>query len=58
LLVFYLPDNGEWTSAVDRMEAAGYTPVPSLNPYWDRSGRTFEDPDGYRVVLQNAAWSP
>jgi catechol 2,3-dioxygenase-like lactoylglutathione lyase family enzyme len=58
LLVFYLPDDGEWTSAVDRMRAAGYTPVPSLNPYWDRSGRTFEDPDGYRVVLQNAAWSP
>ncbi len=58
LLVFYLPDDGEWTSAVDGMVAAGYTPVPSLNPYWDRSGRTFEDPDGYRVVLQNAAWSP
>ncbi len=56
--MFYLPDNGEWTSTVDRMEAARYTPVPSLNPYWDRSGRTFEDPDGYRVVLQNAAWSP
>lgn len=58
LLVFYLPDKGEWTSAVDRMEAAGYQSVPSLNPYWDRHGRTFEDPDGYRVVLQNAAWSP
>ena len=24
--------------------------------YWDRCGRTFEDLDGYRVVLQNAAW--
>ena len=58
LLVFYLPDQGEWTSAVDRMTAAGYPPVPSLNPYWDRHGRTFEDPDGYRVVLQNAAWPP
>lgn len=57
LLVFYLPDEREWQSAVDRMVAAGYAPVVSLNPYWDRSGRTFEDPDGYRVVLQNAAWS-
>ncbi len=26
------------------------------NPYWDKLGRTFEDPDGYRVVLQNADW--
>jgi catechol 2,3-dioxygenase-like lactoylglutathione lyase family enzyme len=56
LLVFYLPDAQEWRSAVDRMLAAGYASVPSFNPYWDRSGRTFEDPDGYRVVLQNAAW--
>ena len=57
LLVFYLPDTGHWQAAVDRMVAAGYLPVPSLNPYWDRKGRTFEDPDGYRVVLQNAAWT-
>jgi catechol 2,3-dioxygenase-like lactoylglutathione lyase family enzyme len=56
LLVFYLPDDGEWKSAVNRMEAAGYTSVPSLNPFWDLNGCTFEDPDGYRVVLQNAAW--
>jgi YycE-like protein len=30
--------------------------VKSFNPYWDGNGCTFEDPDGYRVVLQNAAW--
>ena len=57
LLVFYLPDRAEWQGAIDRMRAAGYAPVPSFNPFWDRSGCTFEDPDGYRVVLQNAAWS-
>jgi catechol 2,3-dioxygenase-like lactoylglutathione lyase family enzyme len=56
LLVFYLPDAQAWQAAVDRMSAAGYEPVPSFNPYWDRSGRTFEDPDGYRVVLQHGAW--
>jgi catechol 2,3-dioxygenase-like lactoylglutathione lyase family enzyme len=57
LLVFYLPDPAEWQAAVARMEAAGYPPVASFNPYWDQQGRTFEDPDGYRVVLQNAAWN-
>jgi catechol 2,3-dioxygenase-like lactoylglutathione lyase family enzyme len=56
LLVFYLPDEAEWRAAVARMAAAGYPPVPSFNPYWDRAGCTFEDPDGYRVVLQNADW--
>ena len=56
LLVFYLPDHEEWQAAVDRMQTAGYQAVPSFNPYWDRDGLTYEDPDGYRVVLENAAW--
>jgi catechol 2,3-dioxygenase-like lactoylglutathione lyase family enzyme len=56
LVIFYLPDMAEWRAAVNRMESAGFPPVPAFNPYWDRHGRTFEDPDGYRVVLQNAAW--
>jgi len=57
LLVFYLPEQEAWQNAVARMEAAGYQPVTSYNSYWDQLGRTFEDPDGYRVVLQHAAWS-
>ena len=56
LLVFYLPDRAEWQQAVERLEGHGYRPVPAFNPYWDRHGKTFADPDGYRVVLQNAAW--
>jgi hypothetical protein len=54
--VFYLPDPAEWHAGVQRMRDAGFTPVASFNPYWDRDGVTFEDPDGYRVVLQRAAW--
>jgi hypothetical protein len=56
LLVFYLPERREWEQAVAHMETAGFAAVASYNPYWDVSGRTFEDPDGYRVVLQNARW--
>ena len=56
LLVFYLPDEAEWQQAVDRMIKQGYEPVKSYNPYWDVLGKTFEDADGYRVVLQGAAW--
>jgi catechol 2,3-dioxygenase-like lactoylglutathione lyase family enzyme len=56
LLVLYIPDKAEWRGAVERMEQAGHPRVPSANPYWDKRGATFEDPDGYRVVLQNAAW--
>ena len=56
LLVFYLPGPAAWRAAVARLEHAGYRPVPAVNPYWDQRGRTFEDPDGYRVVVQNAGW--
>src|SRR5262245_50772413 len=53
LFIFFLSELAEWHAAVARLEAAGYHAVPALNRYWDRRGRTFEDPDGYRVVLQN-----
>src|SRR3712207_1580316 len=51
LLVFYLPGADDWRRAVERMAAHGHEPVASYNPYWDRLGKTFEDADGYRVVL-------
>jgi hypothetical protein len=57
LLVFYIPGREEWEARCKQMEAAGFKPVPSYNPYWDRSGRTFEDLDGYRVVIQHGDWS-
>lgn len=56
LVVFYIPDRDGWEAAVRRMKDHGYATVPSFNPYWDRQGVTFEDCDGYRVVLQNADW--
>ncbi len=56
LLVFYLPDRNEWLRAVGRLEDQGYEAVKSFNPYWDERGKTFADPDGYRVVFQNSEW--
>ncbi|HQR21091.1 MAG TPA: VOC family protein [Burkholderiaceae bacterium] len=58
LLVFYFPDVAEWDLTCRRMLEAGFVEVAPFNPYWARRGRTFEDLDGYRVVLQQAAWSP
>ena len=47
LLVFYLPDADEWWRAVARRKELGHQGVKAFNPYWDKKGKTFEDPDGY-----------
>ena len=57
LLVFYIPQVLQWEAAIARMKSCGFEPVESANPYWDLQGKTFEDIDGYRVVLQNATWN-
>lgn len=56
LVVVYLPDPDDWRDSCTRMLEAGFVEARPYNPYWSRRGRTFEDPDGYRVVLQNASW--
>ena len=56
LLVFYLPNKKAWQDACNALKKAGFRPVVSYNPYWDQAGKTFEDVDGYRIVLQNHAW--
>lgn len=54
LLVLYVPGAAEWEAACASMRTAGFREVASFNPYWEARGRTFEDPDGYRTVLQRA----
>jgi hypothetical protein len=56
LLIFYLPAAGDWQAACDRMQAVGFEQVTAFNPYWEIRGRTFKDPDGYRIVLQRDEW--
>lgn len=57
LLVFYLPDPNDWDRLVRRVRARGVQPVRSGNPWWDDHGVTIVDPDGYRIVLANGAWT-
>jgi hypothetical protein len=37
-------------------DKAGFRKVSANNPYWDRLGVSFEDPDAYRVVLYRGSW--
>lgn len=56
LLVFYVPDRASWEGRCQAMLDAGFREVAPYNPYWKRLGCTYEDPDGYRVVIQQAQW--
>ncbi|MCP4092917.1 MAG: VOC family protein [Planctomycetes bacterium] len=51
LLVFYVPEKAAWQARCRAMVNAGFIRVDSPNPYWSANGATFEDLDGYRVVL-------
>lgn len=53
LLVLYLGDDATVQTVAARL---GIDPVPPANPYWAKHGLTFEDPDGFRVVLVPEHW--
>jgi catechol 2,3-dioxygenase-like lactoylglutathione lyase family enzyme len=51
LLVLYVPDPAHRARLHAQLEALGHAPVEPENPYWLDKSVTFEDPDGWRVVL-------
>jgi catechol 2,3-dioxygenase-like lactoylglutathione lyase family enzyme len=51
LLVLYLPTPDDVQDAARVLRVAGAEQVTAENPYWDRWGATFLDPDGRRVVV-------
>jgi catechol 2,3-dioxygenase-like lactoylglutathione lyase family enzyme len=54
LLVLYLGGEEAVEAVAARLDAE---PVEPANPYWAQHGLTFEDPDGFRVVLVPEPWS-
>ncbi|MFT4736369.1 MAG: hypothetical protein ACJAZM_002425 [Cyclobacteriaceae bacterium] len=53
LLIFYLPVKAEYELAITRITSSGFKKVKSFNPYWEKGAQTFEDLDGYRVVISS-----
>jgi catechol 2,3-dioxygenase-like lactoylglutathione lyase family enzyme len=56
LLVLYLGTADEVSAVAVALRSAGVAAVTSPNPYWNRWGHTFLDPDGHRIVI--AAMEP
>ena len=53
MLVLYLGDWETVRAAAERLDSDSVEPA---NPYWADHGLTFEDPDGFRVVLAAQNW--
>src|SRR5262249_6693569 len=53
LLVLYLGDLATVRTVAARL---AIDPIAPANPYWAEHGLTFEDPDGFRVVLVPERW--
>jgi catechol 2,3-dioxygenase-like lactoylglutathione lyase family enzyme len=51
LLVIYVTDETAYEHLNKRMQDRGYAPVQPENPYWLNRSFTYEDPDGWRVVI-------
>ena len=51
LLVFYASSLEEFAAMKTRFVKNQVKQVKPKNPYWAKNGITFEDPDGYRVVI-------
>ncbi|HEX6461524.1 MAG TPA: VOC family protein [Thermoleophilaceae bacterium] len=55
LLVLYLGDEAAVAEIAAKL---GAEPIAPANPYWAAHGLTFEDPDGFSVVLVPERWAP
>ncbi len=58
VIVLYHDDRAGYDAAIARFTQHGCDAVASYNPYWNTKAKTFADPDGYRVVVHDGAWSP
>ncbi|WP_281225507.1 VOC family protein [Flavobacterium aquiphilum] len=58
LTVLYYDNIEEYKKANELLQKTGVTPVEPENPYWKDKSETYEDPDGWRIILFNGVYNP
>lgn len=51
LWVFYIEGEEKYNQLLERIRSHKVKEVAAKNPYWNRNGVTFLDPDGYGIVI-------
>ncbi|HMI08077.1 MAG TPA: VOC family protein [Flavobacterium sp.] len=53
LLVFYTESGAEFEHITEKFRLNGVEEAKAKNPYWAIHGKTYADPDGFRIVISN-----
>ena len=53
ILVFYPETILEFKALINNLLNNSFSIITSKNPYWNKNGKMFLDPDGYRIVLSD-----
>jgi catechol 2,3-dioxygenase-like lactoylglutathione lyase family enzyme len=53
ILVFYPETILEFKALINNLLNNAFSIITSKNPYWNKNGKMFLDPDGYRIVLSD-----
>ena len=51
LLVFYTDNEAAYDLLLEKFTAAGIESIEPKNSYWKENARTYQDPDGFRIVI-------
>ncbi|SCY11203.1 VOC family protein [Flavobacterium caeni] len=54
LLVFYAESEAEFHHLTEQFHNRNIPEVEANNPYWREKGKTYTDPDGFRIVISKA----
>jgi len=55
-VVFSIPDDKDWKDTLASLYESGFQQVTNPRLYRDPCTASFEDPDGYRLVLRKGTW--
>jgi catechol 2,3-dioxygenase-like lactoylglutathione lyase family enzyme len=53
ILVFYPETILEYKALINNLLNSTFLTITSKNPYWNKNGKMFLDPDGYRIVISD-----
>lgn len=51
ILVFYQDSYDAYQNLVEKVKANNIESINSKNPYWNKNGTCFKDPDGFNIII-------